>query len=205
MDLFEFDNKLNLLPSDGIVNYYGVIIGAVESKQYFDILMDSTEWKNDQVVVYGKHITTKRKIAWYGDEKYHYHYSNTSKYALAWTEPLLTLKSIVEQKAQVSFNSCLLNLYHDGDEGVSWHSDDEYTLDSTTAIASLTFGAERKFSFKHKRKAETASIVLETGSLLIMKGETQQNWLHALPKTKKIHEPRINLTFRIIKPQSYLK
>ena len=201
MDLFEFDKTLNLLPSDGTVNYFGSIMEVSESQKYFDILMKSIPWKNDEVVVYGKHIITKRKIAWYGDEEYGYHYSNTSKVALPWTDTLFQLKAVVEEKAQLSFNSCLLNLYHDGDEGVSWHSDDESTLDSRTAIASLTFGAERKFSFKHKRKSEKVSLNLEAGSLLIMKGETQQHWLHSLPKTKTVNQPRINLTFRVIKPQ----
>jgi len=91
-----------------------------------------------------------------------------------------------------------LNLYHDGDEGMAWHSDDEKTLAKNAAIASFSFGAERKFSFKHKHTKETVSLVLENGSLLVMKGATQTNWLHRLPPTKKIQEPRVNLTFRTI-------
>ncbi|MDQ6667858.1 MAG: alpha-ketoglutarate-dependent dioxygenase AlkB, partial [Thermoproteota archaeon] len=96
------------------------------------------------------------------------------------------------------FNSCLLNLYHNGDEGIAWHSDDEKPLGENSIIASLSFGAERKFSFKHKQTKQTISVVLEHGSLLIMKDATQTNWVHSLPKSKKITRPRINLTFRTI-------
>ncbi len=163
--------------------------------------MDSIAWKNDALILYGKHITTKRKIAWYGDKSFRYTYSNTTKQALPWTDDLLQLKAIVEQRVGIRFNSCLLNLYHNGDEGVAWHSDDEYSLDSQAAIASLSFGVERKFSFKHKQSKETVSIHLEVGSLLIMKGDTQRFWMHTLPKTKSVSEPRINLTFRVMKSE----
>ncbi len=199
MNLFEFDNSLNLLPYDGIVNYYGSILEPEVSERYFNHLFNSIVWKNDEMIVYDKHIITKRKVAWYGDVDYHYTYSRRTKTALPWTQELLELKSIVEAKVGVSFNSCLLNLYHSGDEGVAWHSDDEYTLDGQASIASLSFGAQRKFSLKHKSSKETISLELEAGSLLIMKGETQTHWLHSVPKTTKVSEPRINLTFRVIK------
>jgi alkylated DNA repair dioxygenase AlkB len=110
----------------------------------------------------------------------------------------MELKEIAEQFSKASFNSCLLNLYHNGDEGMAYHSDDEKTLATNSAIASLSFGAERKFSFKHKKTKQTFSLFLENGSLLVMSGATQTNWLHRLPPTKKISEPRINLTFRTI-------
>lgn len=198
MDLFKFDNTLNLLPYDGVVNYFGCILAPEQNEFYFNHLLNSIAWKNDELIVYDKSIVTKRKVAWYGDVDYHYTYSKRTKQALPWTKELLQLKAIVEVKAGVIFNSCLLNLYHDGDEGVAWHSDDEYNLDDQTSIASLTFGAQRKFSFKHKKNKETVSLELEAGSLLIMKGATQVHWVHSLPKTKKVSEPRINLTFRIM-------
>lgn len=199
MDLFEFDNSLNLLPYDGIVNYFGSIFSSKETQEYYKALLNEIEWKNDEVIIYGKHIITKRRAAWYGDENYHYSYSNTTKYALSWTKELLTLKVIVENKTGVAFNSCLLNLYHNGSEGMTWHSDDEAILNSEVGIASLSFGETRKFSFKHKGTKEIVSLQLESGSLLIMKGATQQHWLHALPKTVKATEPRINLTFRVVR------
>jgi len=146
----------------------------------------------------GKHFITKRMVAWYGDAGYAYTYSNTTKQALPWTADLLQLKAIVEQHSNTRFNSCLLNLYHDGNEGMAWHSDDEKALGKNTIIASLSLGAERKFAFKHKQTKLTTSVVLQSGSLLVMKGSTQTHWLHALPKTTKVIRPRINLTFRTI-------
>jgi alkylated DNA repair dioxygenase AlkB len=160
--------------------------------------MQNTQWEKDEVIIFGKHITTKRKVAWYGDSKYLYTYSNTTKRALAWTKELSELKQIVEEYAGIKFNSCLLNLYHNGNEGMGWHSDDEESLGKNNTIASLSFGAERKFSFKHKQTKQIVSLVLEDGSLLIMKDATQSNWLHSLPKSKNITQPRINLTFRTI-------
>lgn len=200
MDLFSSETIINLLPSDGVVNYYGKVLNQERSQYYLDKLLNTIEWKNDEAIIFGKHIITKRKAAWYGNSDYAYTYSNTTKQALIWTKELLELKTIVEEITQSQFNSCLLNLYHSGDEGVSWHSDDEKSMGENTTIASLSFGAERKFSFKHKLTKESVSILLESGSLLVMKGATQTNWLHCLPKTKKITRPRVNLTFRTIIP-----
>jgi len=189
----------NILNTDGTVNYYGkILLSSEEANRYFDLLMQNTQWEKDEVIIFGKRITTKRKVAWYGDSEYLYTYSNTTKRALAWTKELSELKQIVEEYAGIKFNSCLLNLYHNGNEGMGWHSDDEESLGKNNTIASLSFGAERKFSFKHKQTKQIVSLVLEDGSLLIMKDATQRNWLHSLPKSKNITQPRINLTFRTI-------
>jgi len=198
MNLFQnyIDEKLNLLPKDGTVNYFGKLMSDEKANHYYDVLMETIQWKNDEAKIFGKHIITKRKAAWYADGEYSYTYSNTTKYALPWTKELLQLKKIVEEKSDSIFNSCLLNLYHTGEEGMAWHSDDEKTLQKNSAIASLSFGAERKFSFRHKRTKETVSLILEHGGLLVMKGTTQTNWLHRLPTTKKIKSARMNLTFR---------
>jgi alkylated DNA repair dioxygenase AlkB len=190
------DATINLLPRDGIVNYHGPALNHAEAQFYFDKLLNTIEWKNDEAVIFGKHIITKRKVAWFGDGNFAYTYSNTTKQALAWTKELQALKTITERAAETKFNSCLLNLYHNGDEGMAWHSDDEKCLGENTVIASMSLGAERKFSLKHKATKETVSVLLESGSLLVMKGTTQTNWLHSLPKTKKVTKPRINLTFR---------
>jgi alkylated DNA repair dioxygenase AlkB len=200
MDLFsnQIDEKINLLPGNGTVNYFGKVMRYEEANSYFDVLIKTISWKNDEAIILGKHIITKRKVAWYGNENYTYTYSNITKQALPWTKELLELKKIAEEKTGATFNSCLLNLYHNGDEGMAWHSDDERSLGKNSAIASLSFGAERKFSFKHKQTKETVSLVLENGSLLVMKDATQTNWLHRLPPTKKINKARINLTFRSI-------
>lgn len=188
-----------ILNKDGTVNYYGKIISSEEANQYFDLLMRNIQWENDDLVFFGKRVTTKRKVAWYGDSEYSYTYSNTTKRALAWTKELLQLRQVVEKYEGTKFNTCLLNLYHNGNEGMGWHSDDEKPLGKNNIIASLSFGAERKFSFKHKQTKQTVSLVLEHGSLLIMKDATQTNWLHSLPKSKNITQPRINLTFRTIR------
>jgi alkylated DNA repair dioxygenase AlkB len=201
MTLFNEYRVSNILNKDGMVNYYGKILSSEEANQYFGLLMQNILWQNDEVIIFGKHIVTKRKTAWYGDSEYLYTYSNTTKQALAWTKELSELKQIVEELAAggIKFNSCLLNLYHNGNEGMGWHSDDEKSLGKNNTIASLSFGAERKFSFKHKQTKQTVSLVLEHGSLLIMKDATQRNWLHSLPKSKNITQPRINLTFRTIR------
>jgi alkylated DNA repair dioxygenase AlkB len=196
MDLFNQELGANLLPHDGEVNYYGKIMSQQSAQHYLDKLLNTIEWRNDEAKIFGRHIITKRKVAWYGDNNYSYTYSNTTKQALSWTKELIELKKRVEEFSETVFNSCLLNLYHTGEEGMAWHSDDEKTLGKDTAIASLSFGAERKFTFKHKETKEVVSLVLETGSLLIMKGTTQTNWLHRLPLTTKIKAPRVNLTFR---------
>lgn len=198
MNLFSTDKINNLLPYDGMVNYYGKVVNQKEASHYLDLLLNTIEWKNDEAVIFGKHIITKRKAAWYGDADYLYTYSNTTKQALSWTKELIILKQIVEELSGTTFNSCLLNLYHNGDEGMAWHSDDEKSLGKDTTIASFSFGAERKFYFKHKMTKQTVSLILENGSLLIMKDVTQTNWFHSLPKSRKIKKPRINLTFRTI-------
>ena len=200
MDLFnnEIHSLTNLLPKDGIVVYYKNILTSQEANHYFDYLLNTIEWKNDQAFIYGKLIITKRKVAWYGDTDFEYTYSKTTKRALPWTKELVELKQMIEDKTGEKFNSCLLNLYHNGDEGMAWHSDAEKELKKNGAIGSLSLGAERKFTFKHKETKETISLILENGSLLVMKGTTQSSWLHRLPPTKLISTPRINLTFRTI-------
>ena len=200
LDLFNqsYNPQDNLLPEGGIVNYFGPILSLAESDYYYNKFLNEVQWQNDRAIIFGKEIITKRKVAWYGNEPFEYTYSNTTKKALIWTDDLLMLKGIIEEKSGETFNSCLLNLYHDGSEGMAWHSDAEKDLKKNGAIASVSFGAERKFAFKHKSTKETVSLQLDHGSLLIMAGTTQTNWLHRLPPTKKIHKPRINLTFRTI-------
>lgn len=200
MNLFEFleEPSRNWLPMDGEVNYYGKILTIEEANHFYEVLFQEIEWRNDEALIFGKRILTKRKVAWYGDFPFDYTYSKITKTALPWTSHLLTLKKLVEKHSGQTYNSCLLNLYHNGEEGMAWHSDGETDLKKNGAIASLSFGAERKFAFKHKQTKEKIELHLEHGSLLVMKGSTQTHWLHRLPPTKKITTPRINLTFRTI-------
>lgn len=192
------EQRENLLPKDGTVRYHGKLFSEEEAQHYFRALWEKIDWQHDELVMFGKKIVTKRKVGWYGDRAFQYTYSNSSKVALPWTRDLLQLKSIVEKVSGDTYNSCLLNLYHDGSEAMGWHSDDEKELKPNGAIASLSLGAERKFVFRHKQSREKISLHLENGSLLVMKDETQTYWQHSLPATRRISAPRINLTFRTI-------
>lgn len=200
MDLFSdaYGPEHNYLPCDGEVNYFGPVMSLQHAEQYFQQLWQEINWQADQAIIFGRAIQTKRKVAWYADHPFQYTYSNVTKTAEPWTETLLVLKTLVEQLSGEQFNSCLLNLYHSGEEGMAWHSDAERDLKQNACIASLSLGAQRKFAFKHKRSQEKVEFDLVSGSLLLMKAETQTHWLHRLPPTKKVTEPRINLTFRVI-------
>ncbi|MCU0381178.1 MAG: alpha-ketoglutarate-dependent dioxygenase AlkB [Chitinophagaceae bacterium] len=192
------DPSKNLLPFDGTVLYHGQIFSRQEADDHLRSLLADVEWRNDEAFILGKVIVTKRKVAWYGDRPFQYTYSRMTKTALPWNPELLTLKMAAEEATGETYNSCLLNLYHTGEEGMAWHSDGEPDLKKNGAIASLSFGAERNFAFKHKQTDQKVSVMLEHGSLLVMKDTTQQFWLHRLPPTTKVRTPRVNLTFRTI-------
>ncbi len=186
----------SLLQRDGLVEYAPSLFDRIESGDLFKELLATTPWQHDEVMLFGQKRVLSRKVAWHGDGDFSYSYSGTSKAAAPWSQALLLIKERVEQQCGYQFNSCLLNLYHDGSEGMGWHSDDEKTLGRNPVIASVSFGAERVFKLKHRESKEIVSVVLENGSLLVMRGETQHHWVHTMPKTKKITTPRINLTFR---------
>jgi alkylated DNA repair dioxygenase AlkB len=196
MDLFNANTRTNLLPYGGTVEYYGQVLNKTEADHYMQVLLTSLDWKHDEAFIYGKHFVTPRKVGWYADTEFSYTYSGKTKIALPWTTELRELKALVEEVCGQQFNSCLANLYHTGTEGMAWHSDDEKALRKHGAIASLSLGAERTFSFKHKQTKERISMILGPGSLLVMRDETQSNWMHRLPPTAKVTRPRINLTFR---------
>jgi len=187
-----------LLPYDGLAIYYGSIFSFAEIQEFKKLLLDEIAWENDQIRMFGKEIITKRKVAWYGDRPFIYRYSNSSKTALLFTGTLNGIRKRIESISGEKYNSCLLNLYHNGEESMGWHSDNEKELKKYGAIASVSFGAERRFCFKHRNTQEKKEIELENGSLLVMKGTIQENWLHQLPPSRKIKESRINLTFRTI-------
>ncbi|TLD72345.1 alpha-ketoglutarate-dependent dioxygenase AlkB [Phragmitibacter flavus] len=198
-DLFgAADYSVNLLPSDGEVNYHGPIFGVDECGRLFEKLLAEVAWRHDEAVMFGKRIVTARKVAWYGNEGFKYTYSGTTKEALPWSDTLREIKAKVETLSGAKFNSCLLNLYHHGEEGMGWHSDDEKELARDAAIASVSLGAARKFCFKHKQSGERVDVGLENGSLLVMLGATQRYWLHRLPPSKRVKGARINLTFRLM-------
>lgn len=185
-----------IINKEGQAIYFGKIISEEQINVFYEELINKIDWKNEVVVMFGKEITTKRKVAFYSDPNIQYRYSQRTKKGLEWISILLQIKSIVESYTQNQYNACLLNLYHNGNEAMGWHSDNEVEIMPNSSIASISLGAERKFSFKNKTTKETNTILLENGSLLEMKGELQNHWLHSLPKSTKIIMPRINLTFR---------
>jgi alkylated DNA repair dioxygenase AlkB len=193
--LFESEN---LLPKDGIAIYHGVVFNEQEANGICKDLFETIPWKQDEVVMFGKKIITKRKVAWYADAGITYTYAGVKKSGLQWTASLLEIKQKVEAITGATYNACLLNLYHEGEEGMGWHRDNEKEIISESSIASLSFGAVRKFAFKHATTNERLDIELAHGSLLDMKGEIQAHWYHSLPKTTRIKQLRINLTFRLM-------
>jgi alkylated DNA repair dioxygenase AlkB len=166
----------------------------------FSRLQSEINWQQDYLTIYGKDIPLPRLTAWYGDRGRDYTYSHISMKPHPWSDLLLTIKKKIEDACEAEFNSVLLNLYRSGDDGVSWHQDNEPELGEAPVIASLSFGATRIFQMKHLSKKEIprVDIPLFDGSLLVMKGQTQQCWQHRIPKTRKIVGPRVNLTFRYI-------
>jgi alkylated DNA repair dioxygenase AlkB len=186
----------NVLPYDGGAEYFGAIVTPEAATSYLDALRDTIAWEHDTLVIYGRRIVTARQTAWYGDRPWAYTYSHTTKVALPWTAELLAIKALVEEVSGECYNSCLLNRYRDGREGMGWHSDDEDTIGPGSAIASVSLGAERRFDLRHKTTREKVSLLLAHGSLLVMRGATQQHWQHSLPKSTRIGTSRVNLTFR---------
>lgn len=187
----------SLLPHDGEALYYAEIPAFV-NQSFLDILSNTLNWNSDTVIMFGILRELRRKSAWYGDQHAVYTYGGIQRNPLPWTPELLHIKQTCEELAHTSFNSVLCNYYHDGNDGMGWHRDNERELGHEPIIASVSFGVSRPFAFKHRISKERIQLQLNHGSLLIMRGQCQQAWLHSLPKTTKVKEPRINLTFRNI-------
>ncbi len=196
-DLFS-QSTIHLIQHDGDVYYYPSALTHSQAQCYFDDLITHPNWLCDKFIMFGKLITTQRKVMWVGDKPFLYRYAGATKQAEPWPDSVLAIKTHVETLTRTSFNCCLLNLYHNGSESMGWHSDNERELKKNGMIASVSLGAERIFRFKHKKTKQTQSVVLAHASILTMEGELQSYWQHALPPTKKVDRPRINLTFRNI-------
>jgi alkylated DNA repair dioxygenase AlkB len=196
MDLFSSQKQHFILPNAELI-YVPNFFNYPESDNYFKIIKDQTNWQQDYITVFGKTYKQPRLTALYGDTNQTYSYSNITMHPEAFTSNLLDIKSKVEKFSDEKFNTLLINLYRDGNDSNGWHADNEKELGKNPVIASVSFGEERPFHFKHRRlKNERHKLNLEHGSLLLMKGEMQHYWLHQIAKTKKKVEPRINLTFR---------
>ncbi|ALF59787.1 alpha-ketoglutarate-dependent dioxygenase AlkB family protein [Psychrobacter urativorans] len=200
-DLFSPAPMDNILPYDGQVHDLGLVIDY--PSPLFYNLVTELPWQADVVTLCGKTHTTTRQIVWMGDEGIDYRYAGHVRQTIPWTNTILSIKQHVEQQLsdigiEASFNSCLLNYYPSGDDGMGYHADDEPELGAQPLIASLSLGATRKFVFKHKKTQDKVALNLESGQLIVMRGDTQTFWKHSIPKTKKVTEGRISLTFRRI-------
>ena len=194
-----FESTINLNLKDAEVTYYPDFFNINEADKYFKSLLEFIEWKQDHITVYRKTYLQPRLTAFYAVNKNSYKYSNITMRPNSFEGDLLEIKNKIETKLKIKFTSCLANLYRDGNDSNGWHADNEKELGNNPIIASVTFGTERTFSMKHKtEKMLKTKLTLKHGSLLLMQGRTQTNWLHQIPKTKKIIGKRINLTFRII-------
>lgn len=196
MQSIEILEASNLLPRDGVVNYYPFVFASEEIKTYINYLSDEIFWQQDAVSLFGKTYITERKVAWYAEKPFIYRYSGQSKIALPFSKILMDIKTKIELLTNSTYDACLLNFYQNGSQGMGWHSDNEKSIMAHSSIASVSLGALRKFDFKHKTIGEKVGLTLESGSVLDMREQTQEFWLHALPKSKKVSEARINLTFR---------
>ena len=195
------DKNSSLIKADNLsVEYIENFFDFDQSQLYMKHLTNDIKWKREKIRMWGREIVTKKRIAWYADEGKSYTYSGSTFHPDQWNELLLEIKKYVEQYIKFQFNSVLLNEYPNGKVGMGWHSDNERELGIDPIIASLSFGANRDFIFKHKtnKSYENIKIHLKSGSLLLMLGSTQHHWKHSLPKRLKVREPRINLTFRKI-------
>lgn len=191
------DQPVNLLPSDGEVYYYPAVFSEAERNEYFNILFSGIRWKQEPVKIFGREILQPRLTAWYGDPDKSYTYTGLTMQADQWVHPLIDIKKIADQYSGVESTSALLNLYRDGNDGLGWHRDNEKMLGTEPVIASVSLGAPRLFQLRnYHNKQQVISIELEPGSLLIMKGASQKNWEHRVPKSKNEHGARINITFR---------
>jgi alkylated DNA repair dioxygenase AlkB len=194
-----FQDPFALPMQDADVRYYPALFAPHEADALLATLRDDTDWRSDDIIMFGKAVPQPRLTAWYGDSGKSYTYSGLTMQPMPWTKTLLEIKSRIEPLAGVAFNSVLLNYYRTGTDSMSWHSDDEPELGINPVIGSLSLGAERVFHFKHcTLDVERPRIVLQHGSFLLMAGSTQHHWMHQLPKTAKPVGPRINLTFRVV-------
>lgn len=185
---------------DGDARFISDFLTRSQSEAYFAELLDLVDWRQHVIRIRGREVASPRLSAWYGDPDAHYSYSGLSLEPRAWLPVLLEVKARVEAVCDAPFNSVLLNLYRDGSDSMGWHSDDEPELGERPVIASLSLGATRRFRLRHRRRKdlEPVAIDLDNGSLLIMEGDTQHFWKHQISKSKRVTEPRLNLTFRNI-------
>ena len=181
------------------VIYIPEFIKKSSADAYFHKLNQKIQWKHQKIQIFGRSCFQPRLTAWYGDRSSIYTYSGLMNHPLEWFEELVEIKDEVQVHTQSIFNGVLCNLYRNGLDYMGFHRDDERELDQEVPIVSVSFGASRKFVLKNRSSGDRHEWNLSNGDLFIMKGATQKNFVHALPKTKRVSEPRINLTFRKVR------
>ena len=165
------------------------------------LLRSRIDWQQEDIVIFGERRRVPRLVAWHGDPGTAYTYSGTAHEPLPWTPELQRVRHRAEELTGHRYNSVLLNLYRDGRDGMGWHADDEPELGREPAIASVSFGATRRFKLRHRRSRSAAcTLDLAHGDLLLMAGGTQQHYVHAVPKTARPVGERVNLTLRWVRP-----
>ncbi len=201
-DLFaQADPGLERLPlPDADVRFQRDLYPPAQCSSVLHQLIDGTDWRHEQITLFGKQHWQPRLVAAHGDAGLAYTYSGLTLPMQPWTALLSRLRQDIEHIAGVAFNSVLLNWYRDEQDSMGWHSDDEASLGNAPVIASLSLGATRVFKLRHKTRAElpTTMLALTDGSLLLMAGQTQRHWKHAVDKSRSACDARINLTFRRI-------
>lgn len=199
MSLFEND-PTELLPYDGSAVLHQWVLGDRSWEEVMARLIDDIPWEAHTIKMFGKEYPQPRLVAWYGDPGSEYSYSGLKMNVRPWIPPIVELKSIAEAHSGVVFNSVLVNLYRDGNDKVGWHRDNEPELGGTPTIASMSLGAPRRFKFRHLSTGEQVEAVLNPGSLVVMSGLSQTCWEHEVPRQAAVKDPRINLTFRQVRP-----
>lgn len=190
---------------EGFVAYDGELvlitgfIPADQTRHLFESLQSELIWQEETIVIAGRPVLVPRLVCWYGDSGASYRYSGVRHDPLPWTPTLARLREAVERRSDARFNSVLGNFYRSGADSMGWHADQEKELGIDPVIASLSLGAARRFRLRHNRTREQIELNLTDGSLLIMGGRLQHCWRHCVPKDPAIEEPRINLTFRLIR------
>jgi len=183
-----------------LLEYTADFLDEKKAGKLLQKLLDATPWKQNIQKIYDKTVQTPRLTAWYGDANKSYHLGGNEFMVNQWSPELLNLKKKIEKATGYHFNTVLLNLYRDGNDSVAWHRDKESELGDRPVIASVSLGQVRNFDFrKLDDRKNKYSLPLRHGSLLIMKGDLQVHWEHRIAKSDKAMDPRINLTFRMIR------
>jgi alkylated DNA repair dioxygenase AlkB len=186
------------LPFDGTATLFKDFLSADFAAQAFNQIKTENDWEQPEITIFGNTVLEPRLSTWHNELGEGYKYSGVMRRAQPFSEILTDIRNRCGEITNTPFNSALVNFYRNGQDGVGWHSDNEACNGPEPTIASVSLGATRRFDMRHRKTGETIKIQLESGSLLVMAGKSQQYWVHQVAKTKRVHEPRINLTFRCV-------